>query len=80
MGFYLCRHVGANHVVRQKFTFEDGRPQRNLHAKENSNVIRNGWKQLSEEMELKLSEVTDKFDDFGSAKLDLKLMSSENPK
>ena len=80
MNFYLWRRVGANHAVRQKFTFEDGRPQRNLHAKENSNVIRIGWKQLSEEMELKLSEITYKIDDFGSVKLDLKLMSSKNPK
>ena len=72
--------MGAIHAVRQKFTFEDGRPQRSLHAKENSNVIRIGWKQLSEEMELKLSEITYKIDDFGSVKLDLKPMSSENPK
>ena len=49
MSFYLWRRVGAIHAVRQKFTFEDGRPQRNLYEEENSNFRRIGWKQLSED-------------------------------
>ena len=37
-------------------------------------------KQISLEKELELREITEKIDDFGRVKLDLKLMNSENPR